>query len=249
MEKETIEVLSDAMKEYFGDYELDELCSRFGLKIEYNGVHPNRKKLVECLISQKYRGHHQRFLETILPKLLKRCEERILSTTWEVNVFDEHMLPQLKKLQSLIDGQNTSDLRNQSENFFFTGKAKLAGFLAGTKTALTIVDTHIDETTLACIEGVQKPIRLLVGQSEKEVIDQIGGYLPGFRNRGHELELRRHLQLNDRFFIFNGRLWIASCSVVDIDQATLSVIECVDTKSAIVKEIGRKWREGKVFLK
>jgi hypothetical protein len=159
------------------------------------------------------------------------------------------MLPQLKKLQDLIDGQNTSDLKNQSRNLFFKGKAKLAGFFAGTKTALTIVDTHIDATTFACIEGVKKPIRFLVGQSEKDVIDQISGFLTGFRAGGHELELRRHLQLNDRFFIFNGRCWMASCSLVDLDQSTLSVIECVDTKSVIVKEIGRKWREGKVFLK
>jgi hypothetical protein len=42
---------------------------------------------------------------------------------------------------------------------------------------------------------------------------------------------------------------MASCSLVDVDQVTLSIIECVDTKSVIVKEIGRKWREARVFLK
>ena len=42
---------------------------------------------------------------------------------------------------------------------------------------------------------------------------------------------------------------MASCSLVHADQVTLSIIECVDTKSVVIKEIGRKWREGKVFLK
>jgi hypothetical protein len=28
---------------------------------------------------------------------------------------------------------------------------------------------------------------------------------------------------------------------------TLSVIECVDTKEAVVREIGKKWREAKVY--
>jgi hypothetical protein len=28
----------------------------------------------------------------------------------------------------------------------------------------------------------------------------------------------------------------------------LSIIECVDTKPVVVKEIGRRWREGKVYL-
>jgi len=247
MENENIETLSDALKEYFGDYELEELCTRFGLKIEFMGIHPDHKKLVNQLISQKHRDNHQRLLETILPKLLKRCEERILSTTWEVNVFDEHMLPQLKKLQNFFDGQNHAVQKDESANF--TGKAKLAEFFNRTKTALTIIDTQVDKTTLECLEGVKKPVRLLIGQSEKGVIDGIGGYLAEFRTRGHEIEIRRHLKLNDRFFILNGRCWMASCSLVQADQVTLSIIECVDTKPVVIKEIGRKWREGKVFLK
>jgi len=249
MENEIIEILSDAIREYFGDYELEELCTRFGLTIEYVGIHPNRKKLVKQLFSQKYRENYQRFLETILPKLLKRCEERISSTTWEVNVFDEHMLPLLQKVQDLFDGHKNSNLEDQTLNPFFTGRAKLADFFNRTKTALTIVDTRVDNTTLDCIEGVQKPVRLLIAQSEKEVIDEIGGHLAGFRARGHELEIRRHMKLHDRFFIFNGRCWMASCSLVDVDQVTLCIIECVDTKPVVVKEIGRKWREGKVFFK
>ena len=102
MERESIEILSDAIKEYYGNYELEEICSRFGLEIEYHGIHPDHKKLVNTLITQKFRDNHLRFLEAVVPKLLDRCEERILNTTWEVNVFDEHMLPQLKKLRSFL---------------------------------------------------------------------------------------------------------------------------------------------------
>lgn len=70
MDKEENEFLSDAIKEYFGDYELGEICSRFGLAIECNGVHPNRKKLVAQLISQKYRDRHQRMsLRSVFYKL------------------------------------------------------------------------------------------------------------------------------------------------------------------------------------
>jgi hypothetical protein len=249
MEKEAVEILSDAMKEYYGDYELAELCSRFGLKIEYEGVHPNHRKLVNHLVTQKYRGNHQRFLKTILPKLLTRCEERILNTTWEVNVFDEHMLPQLERLQNFFDGQNKFDTEEQSTNRFFTGRARLAEFLRSAKTALSIIDTRVDKTTFDCIQGVRTPIRLLIGQREKDVIDNIGNRLGEFRDQGHEIEIRRYLKLNDRFLIFNGRCWMVSCSLTDVDQITLSIIECVDTKPIVIKEIGRKWREGKVFLK
>jgi hypothetical protein len=87
METENIEILSDAIKEYFGNYEFDELCSRFGLEIEYQGIHPNRKKLVTGLITGKYRDNNRKFLDVILPKLLRSCEERILNTTWKANIF------------------------------------------------------------------------------------------------------------------------------------------------------------------
>ena len=248
MEKETIEILADAIKEYYGDYELEELCARFGLKIEYDGVHPSHRKLVNQLVANKYRDNNRRLLETILPKLLKRCEERILNTTWEVNVFDEHMLPQLERLQNFFDGRSDSDQADLSMNHFLTGRARTAEFLSSTKTALSIVDTQVNQTTFECLAGVRKPIRLLTGQSEQDIITDVGNSLADFRGRGHEIEIRRHLKINDRFIIFNGRCWMASCSLAEVDQATLSIIECVDTKPVIVKEIGRRWREGKVYL-
>src|SRR5210317_79272 len=101
MEPENIEILTDAIREYFGNYELEELCGRFNVEIEHLGVNPNHQKLVTGLMADTSRENHRRFLEDILSKLLRRCEDRILNTTWEINVFDEHMLPQLKKLQSI----------------------------------------------------------------------------------------------------------------------------------------------------
>jgi len=248
MEKETIEILADAMKEYYGDYELEELCARFGLKIEFNGVHPNHIKLVNQLVVNKYRDNNRKFLETILPKLLQRCEERILNTTWEVNVFDEHMLPQLERLQKFFDGRSGAEPADLSKNRFLTGRGPAAQFLSSTKTALSIVDTQVNQTTLECLDGIRKPIRLLIGQREQDIINDVGNSLAAFRGRGHEIEIRRHLKINDRFIIFNGCCWMASCSLAEVDQTTMSIIECVDTKPVVVKEIGRRWREGKVYL-
>ena len=37
MEKENIEILSDAIREYFGNYELEELCSRFNVDLGHLG--------------------------------------------------------------------------------------------------------------------------------------------------------------------------------------------------------------------
>lgn len=248
MENENIEILSDAIKEYFGNYEFDELCSRFGMKIDYMGVHPNRKKLVAELFTRKYHGNNRKFLEAILLKLVRRCEERILNTTWEVSIFDEQMLPQLKKLQNNLTGKKISAPQNQSIYHNFTAKEQVIRFLSRCKTVLMIVDTQIGKTTFDCIQGVKTPVRMLTRQSLQDLVANAGGYLAEFRTNGRDLETRRHLKLNDRFIVFNGRCWLTNRSLVDVGKKTLSIIECLDIQPVIIKEIGRKWREAKVHL-
>jgi len=186
MDAESIEILTDAIKEYFGNYELEELCGRFNIEIDHLGVNPNHQKLVTGLMADASRENHRRFLEDILSKLLRRCEDRILNTTWAVNVFDS-------------------------------------------------------------IQLVKTPVRLLIGQSQQEIATNLDGKLIQMRKQGRDIEVRHHLKLNDRFIIFNGRCWMASCSLPEVGQVTLSLIECVDTKPVVVKEIGRKWREAKVY--
>jgi hypothetical protein len=248
MEKENIEILSDAIKEYFGNYELEELCSRFNVDIEHLGVNPNHQKLVNELMADKSRENHRRFLEDILPKLMRRCEDRILNTTWEVNVFDEHMLPQLKKLQSIVAGSQQSTLSSKSANRFIKEQNQLIQLLGKAKTPVTILDTQIGQATFESIQMVKTPVRLLIGQSQQDVAANLNGQLAQLRKQGRELEIRQHLKLNDRFIIFNGRCWMISCSLLEVGQVTLSLIECIDTKPVVVKVIGRKWREAKVVL-
>jgi hypothetical protein len=248
MEKENIEILSDAIREYFGNYELEELCSRFNVAIEHLGVDPNHQKLVHGLMADKSRENHRRFLEDILPKLMRRCEDRILNTTWEVNVFDEHMLPQLKKLQSIVAGSQQSAVSSKSANRFIKEQNQLIQLLGKAKTPVTILDTQIGQATFDSIQMVKMPVRLLIGLSQQDVTASLNGQLAQLRKQGRELEIRQHFKLNDRFIIFNGRCWMISCSLVEVGQVTLSLIECIDTKPVVVKEIGRKWREAKVVL-
>lgn len=247
MEREYIEVLTSAITEYFGQYEFDELCGRFCITIEYLGKHPNRKKLVTKLISQIH-GNNRRFLEMIVPKLVRRCEQRILNNTWEVNIFDEQMLPQLKSLHKFLADKKKSDNRTKSVNLNFTAKEQLHQFMSKCKTVLTLVDMQIGKTTFDCLKKVQTPIRLLTRQARQDVAANVEGYIDEFRKDGHKIETRRLLRLNDRFIVFNGRCWLANRSLVDVGKATVTLIECVDAQTLIVKEIGRRWREAKEYL-
>ena len=247
MDAESIEILSDAIKEYFGNYELEELCGRFNIEIDHLGVNPNHEKLVTELMAEPSRENHRRFLEDILSKLLRRCEDRILNTTWEVNVFDEHMLPQRKKLQGIIIGPQKSTMGAKSANRFSNEHCQLIQVFGCAITRLTILDTEIGLATFDSIQLVKTPVRLLIGQSQQDLSTNLDGMLVQLRKQGRDIEVRHHLKLNDRFVIFNGRCWMASCSLPEVGQVTLSLIECVDTKPVVVKEIGRKWREAKVY--
>jgi hypothetical protein len=247
MEREYIEVLTGAIEEYFGHYEFIELCGHFCLTIEYLGKHPNCKKLATKLITHN-RGNNLRFLEKIVPKLVRRCEKRILNNTWEANIFDEQMLPQLKSLQKFVADKKKSDDGTKSVNLNFTAKEQFDQMMSKCKTVLTIVDMKIGQTTFDCLKKVQTPIRLLTRQTHQDVAADIERYVDEFRNNGHNIEIRRLLRLNDRFIVFNGRCWLANRSLVDVGKATLSLIECVDTQSIIVKNIGCRWREAKEYL-
>jgi len=246
MEREYIEILTNAIQEYFGNYEFDELCGRFCLTVEFLGKHPNRQKLATKLITQDH-DNHRKFLELIVPKLVRRCEDRILNSTWDANIFDEQMLPQLKSLQNFLAEKKPSDNRTQTKlvNLNFTAEEQLAQFMSKCKTVLTIVDRQIGKTTFECLKKVQTPIRLLTRPNNQDMAAGIEGLVDEFRKNGHEIETRCLLRLNDRFIVFNGRCWMANRSLVDVGKATLSLIECVDTQSLLVKEIARRWREAK----
>ena len=61
MNQETVNILADAIKEYYGDYELEELCNQYNIDLNYLGVSPNHKKLASKMISKKSQNY-QRFV-------------------------------------------------------------------------------------------------------------------------------------------------------------------------------------------
>ncbi len=68
-----------------------------------------------------------------------------------------------------------------------------------------------------------------------------------FRTEGFSVEVRRHPRLHDRYVLFNDRSWLVGSSLKDAGKKQLNIIECVDTKAAIVDEVERKWSEAEVF--
>jgi hypothetical protein len=247
MSTKAIEILSDAIREYYGNYELEELCNQFNVDVDYLGVNLNHGKLANQLVSNKDYSH-RKLLSKLLEDLLQRCNHRILNTTWESNVFDEQMQPQLKKLQFLLAKEEGAVKVAEPKNYRFKASSELLKFFSSAKTAITLVDTQLGNTTFECLKNVQTPLRLLTSRESDALVNGFDEILKGYCASCPDVEIRRHVMIHDRYIFFNGRCWLASASLNLIDSQQLYVIECVDAKSAIAREIERKWREAKKYL-
>ena len=247
MSTKAIEILSDAIKEYYGNYELEELCNQFNVDVDYLGVNLNHGKLANQLVG-KNDYSHRKLLSKLLEDLLQRCNHRILNTTWESNVFDEQMQPQLKRLQFLLAKEEGQVKVAEPKNYQFKAKSEATKFFSNAKTALTLVDTELGNTTFECLKNVQTPLRLLTSREPQALADGFDEIIRGYCASCPDVEIRRHVMIHDRYIFFNGRCWLASASLNLIDRKPLNVIECVDAKSAIAREIERKWREAEKYL-
>jgi hypothetical protein len=247
MSTKAIEILSDAIKEYYGNYELEELCNQFNVDVDYLGVNLNHSKLADKLVN-KNDYSHRKLLSKLLEDLLQRCNQRILNTTWESNVFDEQMQPQLKRLQILLAKDEKPVQVAEPKNYRFKAQAEVIKFFGIAKTAVTLVDTQLGNGTFECLEKVQTPLRLLTSREPQALVDGFDGIIKGYCASCPDVEIRRHVMIHDRYIFFNGRCWLASASLNLAGTKPLNVIECVDAKSAIAREIERKWREAEKYL-
>ena len=212
MSIKAIEILSDAIKEYYGNYELEELCNQFNVDVDYLGVNLNHSKLANQLVETNDESH-RKLLSKLLEDLLQRCNHRILNTTWESNVFDEQLKPQLKKLQLLLAKNKKPVQIAEARNYCLKSVSDSIKFFSKAQTAVTLVDTRFGSATFECFKEVQHPLRLLTSRESKALADGFDAILKSFCSSCPDVEIRRHVMIHDRYIFFNGRCWMASSSL------------------------------------
>jgi hypothetical protein len=247
MGTKAIEILTDAMKEYYGNYELEELCDQFNVDVDYLGVNLNHVKLANSLVSHNDFGHQQ-MLSKLLQDLVQRCDQRILNSTWESNVFDEQLKPQLKKLQLLLAKNKKPVQIAEAKNYRLKAISDTQKFFSKAQTAVTVVDTQFGSTTFECLKNVGHPLRLLTSREAQALVNGFDAILKSFCSSCPDVEIRRHVMVHDRYIFFNGRCWMASSSLDTIERTPMSIIECIDLKAAVAREIERKWREAEKYI-
>jgi hypothetical protein len=247
MGTKAVEILTDAIKEYYGNYELEELCNQYNVDVDYLGVNLNHVKLANSLVQHDDYGHRKLLLK-LLQDLVNRCDQRILNSTWESNVFDEQMKPQLQKLQFVLAKNKKPVNAAEAKNYRFQSLSEPVKFFSAAKTAVTLVDTHFGKTTFECLKQVQHPLRLLTSRDSEALVDGFDDILKNYCSSCPDVEIRRHVMIHDRYIFFNGRCWLISSPLDTVESKPLFLIECIDLKSAIAREIERKWREAGKYV-
>lgn len=249
MNLEFIPTLADAMKHYYVGRDLDDLCSVFGIAVNRDFMTDklDYMALAKRLIAEIDIGNNRRLLNALVPSLLNRAREGVATTEWQRRQFHEGMAERLQPIESaLLEGGVAEELA-VAENHPFTAKSQAREFLAKAETTVTVVDNYIGFGTLDCLRDIQQPMRLLTGSKDQAIENGFSRALVAFRAEGCSIEVRQHPRLHDRYILFNDRSWLVGSSLKDAGKKQLNIIECVDTKTAIVEEVERKWNEAAVF--
>ena len=248
MNNESIEMIADAMKEYYTNYEIDDLCNQFDIAIEYRGADPDYLKLAKNLSQTTGLHSTQRFFKALIPDLLKRCNERVANSTSEDLIYHQQMVRQIEGFQLLVREQKGEVKTKTLGSFIFSTKTEVQTFFSTAKTDVLIVDPWIGVGTLDCVVGVKSQIRLLTGKSPDSFQQGFEATLKRFRKKIPNLSIRLYKPLQDRYIVFNEKCWLMGASLKDAGVKSLSLIEIKDFKQPILREIARKWGEAQDFF-
>ncbi|QIF02491.1 hypothetical protein [Roseimicrobium sp. ORNL1] len=250
MSKHLVPILADAMRAYYTGDELHELFGLFDSELEWDHSRgePAHIAIAKRLVTQMEHANNRRILEALMPSLFVRCSEMIAKTSWERRDFHEEMSKRLEKLRPLLDGPTTPIEISVSDAKPFTAKSEIRDLVAQSEGPILLVDAYIGINTLDCFRDVAHSIRILTGQQRQSIETSFDAAARDFLAEGRVLEIRRHSKLHDRYLIFNDRCWLVGGSIKDAGKKALNVIECIDSKGAIVADAETKWKEATAYM-
>ena len=248
MNRELVPILADAIREYYDNDELLDLCLLFdeeaALEWDHERNKPSHLLFAQRLIAKPAHGNNRRILEALLPSLFIRNSEKIATTSWERQDYHRELEIRMRLLRPLLDGTTGNAEIAVPDNRPFTAKSKIRDLVETADGALLLVDAYVGITTLDCFRGVGYPIRILTGQQKNSIEQGFEQAVMDFRMEGRNIDVRLHAKLHDRYLIFNDRCWLVGGSIKDAGKKALNVIECLDSKASIVLDAEAKWAEG-----
>ncbi len=246
MDIKYIPILNDALKMYYKDEELSELCVSFDIAYDIYGD-SERMKFARMLIAQIEHNNNRRFLEMLVPSLISRSQEGVARSKCERQEVHITMSSNLEELSSSLNKEGLPEEVSVPEAKPFTAKSEVRDLLSSAETDIIIVDNYIGLGTLDCFRDVKQTIHLLTGDRSNSIASGFNSGLRDFISEGYNIEIRQHPKLHDRFIIFNNRCWLVGSSLKDAGRKTFNIIECVDIKDSLISEIEDKWRTATIY--
>jgi len=247
MDIKWVPILSDAIKAYYSDGELIELCDLFDVELEFEDNRPAHMRLARQLVTQKEHGNHGRLLEALVASLLNQACKGSAYSKFERKDYHQDMVNQLADLEKALgEGKIPTEI-SVPEAHPFKAKSETREFLSKAETTVTIVDNYVGLGTLDCLRDIQQPIKLLTGEHINSIEKGFDRAFKEFQAEEYLIELRLHHKLHDRYILFNSRCWLVGSTLKDAGKKILNMIECIDIKAAIVGDIEKKWKEAKEY--
>ena len=250
MNPENIKILADGVKEYFSQYELEDLCRRLDIGIEYSGTSPNLRQLASDILSDPHSIPHRRFLSTVLRELTNRCRQQVQNANREDNLYHQQMSLQLGQLkqslkQHLPEKQESQEFRPKTQR---SSRSSLVEFFSQAQTTVTIMDADPAAATLDCLREVGHPIQLLTTYPPSGFDKGFIRTLKFLRDCDKKIELRLYNSLHDVIVFFNHRCWLFACPLKDTAKTARSVIEIIDSRDAVIDLVRYKWQRAEVLI-
>ncbi len=243
-----VPIFAEAIEKYYDPADFIELCDLFDINLDFDDDQIAYVRTARNLITLIDHGNNRKLLQSLIPSLLSRCRNGIATTSWEAKEFHENMDSRILKLFSLIENDQVPEQISVEEHKPFTAKSEAREFIGKAETSVTIVDNYIGIGTLDCLRDLDKPVRILTGSQKQNIEKNFTKPLSEFVEEGHEIEIRRHSKLHDRYIVFNDRCWMVGSSLKDAGKKTFNIIECVDIKDKIVSDVDKKWNEADVYI-
>jgi len=251
MINELVLILADGIREYYDDEELLEICTLFDVELEYdNGTYqkPAYIRLARRLITEIEHENNRRLFEALVPSLLTRCSALIAKTSWESQDYHMEMHGRLEQIKPLLDSKGIPAEISVPDSHPFTAKSHVRELVNEADTDVFLIDPYVGPGTLDCLREVVHSIRILTGERDQSIESGFKAAVHDFCIEGHKLKIRRHPKLHDRYLIFNERCWLIGSSIKDAGKKAFNVIECLDSKQAIISEAEKKWNEAIAYL-
>ena len=250
MNSENIKILAEGIKEYFSQYELEDLCRRLDITIEYSGTSPNMRRLASDVLAEPHKEPNSRFLKAVLGELMKRCQEQIQNATREDNLYHQQMSLQLGQLkQSLKQYKPTgSPPPRQIPKQSVSHRSNLVTFFSQAQTTVTVVHIDLGAGTLDGLRKVEFPVRLLTTDPPGGFDQNFVRALTFFRERGKKIELRLSKSIHDVTVLFNQRCWLFPSPIKDAAEVKLNMIEIIDGREAIAGIVESNWQQAELLV-